>query len=593
MTLSTSSSASTSAAAPLLSIRDLTIALPAGGDRPHAVRNISFDIRPGEILCIVGESGSGKSMSANAIMGLLPDYLRPQGGQILFGGRDLLQLDEDTLRGMRGREMAMIFQEPLSALNPLLTVGDQIDEVMRVHDVGTAESRQARVLELLEFVGLPEPATLRHAWPFRLSGGQRQRVMIAMALALEPRLLIADEPTTALDVTTQAQILALIARIQREKGMGVMFVTHDFGVVAEIADRVAVMEKGILVEEGPAEQVLNRPRHPYTRRLIAAVPSQQASAGERRGAGPRPVLEVRHLNKIYAASGGLFQKKRVVHAVNDVSFSVGRGQTLGIVGESGSGKSTIGKCLLKLLEIDGGEMLFDGEDIAPLSEARFRPQRCKIQMIFQDPFASLNPRQTVGRILCDGPLANGVARAQAEQRARELLKLVELDPSAFDRYPVEFSGGQRQRIGIARALAMEPQLIVADESVSALDVSVQAQVLKLLRDVQQRLQLALIFITHDLRVAAQICDHLLVMHRGRVVEQGPPARIFDDPQHAYTRQLIAAMPGRDWDPAAAVTTDTATASTAPAPAAAAMHQAAVPHVPHAPHLPPATAHKAT
>jgi len=539
--------------APLLSIRDLTIALPRGGDRPHAVKNITFDIRAGEILCIVGESGSGKSMSANAIMGLLPDYLRPQGGEILFDGRDLLKLDEDTLRGMRGREMAMIFQEPLSALNPLQTVGDQIDEVMRVHNVGNAESREKRVLDLLEFVGLPEPATLRHAWPFRLSGGQRQRVMIAMALALEPRLLIADEPTTALDVTTQAQILALIARIQREKGMGVMFVTHDFGVVAEIADRVAVMEKGILVEEGPAEQVLNRPRHPYTRRLIAAVPSQHASAGERRAAGPRPVLEVKKLNKVYASGGGLFQKKRVVHAVNDVSFSVGRGQTLGIVGESGSGKSTIGKCLLKLLEIDGGQMLFDGQDIAPLPEAQFRPQRCKIQMIFQDPFASLNPRQTVGRILCDGPLANGVSRQQAEERARELLKLVELDPSAFDRYPVEFSGGQRQRIGIARALAMEPRLIVADESVSALDVSVQAQVLKLLQDVQQRLQLALIFITHDLRVAAQICDHLLVMHRGRVVEQGPPAQIFDDPQDPYTRQLIAAMPGRAWDPAAAIT----------------------------------------
>ncbi|ALM82943.1 ABC transporter ATP-binding protein [Bordetella sp. N] len=546
---------STTNAAPLLSIRDLTIALPRGGDRPHAVQNISFDIRAGEILCIVGESGSGKSMSANAIMGLLPDYLRPQGGEILFDGRDLLKLDEDTLRGMRGREMAMIFQEPLSALNPLLTVGDQIDEVMRVHNVGNAESREKRVLELLEFVGLPDPATLRHSWPFRLSGGQRQRVMIAMALALEPRLLIADEPTTALDVTTQAQILALIARIQKQKGMGVMFVTHDFGVVAEIADRVAVMEKGILVEEGPADQVLNHPRHPYTRRLIAAVPSQHASGEERRGAGPRPVLQVNKLNKIYASGGGMFQKKRVVHAVNDVSFSVGRGQTVGIVGESGSGKSTIGKCLLKLLDIDGGQMLFEGQDIAPLSETQFRPQRSKIQMIFQDPFASLNPRQTVGRILCDGPLANGVSRKHAEERARELLKLVELNPSAFDRYPVEFSGGQRQRIGIARALAMEPQLIVADESVSALDVSVQAQVLKLLKDVQERLQLALIFITHDLRVAAQICDHLLVMHRGRVVEQGPPAQIFDNPQDPYTRQLIAAMPGRDWDPAAAITAE--------------------------------------
>ncbi|MCY1195885.1 Glutathione import ATP-binding protein GsiA [compost metagenome] len=537
---------------PLLSIRNLSIALPAGGDRPYAVRDISYDIHAGEILCIVGESGSGKSMSANAIMGLLPHYLRPEGGQILLGGRDLLALDEDVLRGMRGRDMAMIFQEPLSALNPLLTVGEQIAEVMRVHGAYPGEAREKRVLELLELVGLPDPAAIRHAWPFRLSGGQRQRVMIAMALALEPKLLIADEPTTALDVTTQAQILALIARIQRDKGMGVMFVTHDFGVVAEIADRVAVMEKGILVEQGTAEQVLNRPRHPYTRRLIGAVPRHRASPSERAAPAGGSVLRVQNLHKTYAVGGGLFRKGRVVHAVNDVSFTVRRGETLGIVGESGSGKSTIGKCLLKLLDIDGGQMLFDGQDIAPLSETQFRPKRRNIQMIFQDPFASLNPRQTVGRILCDGPLASGVSRQQAEKRARELLQLVELDPSAFDRYPGEFSGGQRQRVGIARALAMEPKLIVADESVSALDVSVQAQVLKLLHDVQQRLQLALIFITHDLRVAAQICDHLLVMHRGRVVEQGPPAQIFDAPQDAYTRQLIAAMPGRGWDPGAAI-----------------------------------------
>ncbi|QHI99468.1 dipeptide ABC transporter ATP-binding protein [Xylophilus rhododendri] len=537
---------------PLLSIRDLSIALPRGGDRSHAVRGISVDIHAGEIVCIVGESGSGKSMSANAIMGLLPPYLQPEAGEILLEGRDLLKLPEDTLREMRGRDMAMIFQEPLSALNPLLTVGEQIAEVMRVHGAYPGPAREQRVLELLDFVGLPDPATLRNAWPFRLSGGQRQRVMIAMALALEPRLLIADEPTTALDVTTQAQILALIARIQREKGMGVMFVTHDFGVVAEIADRVAVMEKGVLVEQGTAEQVLNRPQHPYTRRLIAAVPHQRAQHGDSAALRGKPILEVEKLAKTYASGGGLFRKKRAVRAVDGVSFSVRRGQTLGIVGESGSGKSTIGKCLLKLTGIDGGRMLFEGEDIAPLSETEFRPKRAKIQMIFQDPFASLNPRQTVGRILCDGPMAAGVPRAKAEARARELLQLVELDVSAFDRYPGEFSGGQRQRVGIARALAMEPQLIVADESVSALDVSVQAQVLKLLREVQHRLQIALIFITHDLRVAAQICDELLVMHRGQVVEQGPPGQIFDAPRHEYTRALIAAMPGREWDPSQAV-----------------------------------------
>lgn len=531
---------------PLLSIRNLSIALPRGGDRPHAVRDISYDLHAGEILCIVGESGSGKSMSANAIMGLLPSYLKPESGQILFQGRDLLALDESALLGMRGKDMAMVFQEPLSALNPVMTVGDQIAEVMRVHRAYPGDACRRRVLDLLEFVGLPDPATLVHSYPFRLSGGQRQRVVIAMALALEPKLLIADEPTTALDVTTQAQILRLIRRIQAEKGMGVMFVTHDFGVVAEIADRVAVMEKGELVEIGAARQVLEHPQHPYTRRLISAVPHGRArDAGH--GAGGT-VLTVRNLRKTYVSGGGPFSKKRVTHAVDDVSFQVCRGQTLGIVGESGSGKSTIGKCLLRLTGVDGGQMLFDGQDIAQLSERQFRPLRRDVQMIFQDPFASLNPRHTVGRIITDGPVANGVPLDDARKRARELLQLVGLEPSAFDRYPNQFSGGQRQRIGIARALALEPKLLVADESVSALDVSVQAQVLQLLADLQKKLDIALIFITHDLRVAAQICHHIIVMHRGRVVESGPPAQIFDAPEHDYTRRLIDAIPGKSWDP---------------------------------------------
>ncbi|WYX37485.1 ABC transporter ATP-binding protein [Achromobacter xylosoxidans] len=534
------------ASPPLLSIQNLSIALPRGGDRPFAVQDVSYDIHAGEILCIVGESGSGKSMSANAIMGLLPDYLTPQQGRILLRGTDLLRQDEATLQGMRGKDMAMIFQEPLSALNPLMTVGEQINEVMRVHNAYPGPERMRRTLELLAFVGLPDPATLYHVYPFRLSGGQRQRVMIAMALALEPALLIADEPTTALDVTTQAQILALIARIQKEKGMGVMFVTHDFGVVAEIAHRVAVMEKGVLVEQGPAEEVLNRPRHPYTQRLIAAVPHRRGE--ERAAATPeQPVLEVKDLRKTYVVGHGWLGGKREVHAVDGVSFSVRRGETLGIVGESGSGKSTIGKCLLKLVGINGGQLIFNGQDIAAMPESRFRPLRKDIQMIFQDPFASLNPRHTVGRIISDGPVANGVPRAQAEA-VRELLSLVGLDPSAFDRYPNQFSGGQRQRIGIARALALEPKVLVADESVSALDVSVQAQVLQLLHDLQQRLKIALVFITHDLRVAAQICNSVLVMHRGKVVEYGSPSQIFDNPQHAYTQQLIAAVPGQHWDP---------------------------------------------
>ncbi|KLU25069.1 ABC transporter ATP-binding protein [Caballeronia mineralivorans PML1(12)] len=538
-------------AAPLLSVRDLSIALPAGGERAYAIRNVSYDIYPGEILCIVGESGSGKSMSANAIMGLLPDTIRAQQGSILFRGLDLLAQDERTLRGMRGKDMAMIFQEPLSALNPLATVGDQVAEVMRVHGAYPGAARKQRVLDLLGFVGLPEPRMLYHGRPFQLSGGQRQRVMIAMALALEPSLLIADEPTTALDVTTQAQILALIARIQREKGMGVMFVTHDFGVVAEIADRVAVMEKGVLVEQGLAAQILNAPAHPYTQRLIAAVPHLRRTAARATVAAAPPVLEIDGLRKTYVTRHGGWHK-RTVQAVDGVSFSVRRGETLGIVGESGSGKSTIGKCLLKLTGIDGGAIRFNGVDIAPLIERRFRTQRKHIQMIFQDPFASLNPRHTIGRTLCDGPVANGVPRQQAERQAREYLRLVELDASAFDRYPNQFSGGQRQRVGIARALMLEPQVLVADESVSALDVSVQAQVLKLLQDLQQRLQIGLIFITHDLRVAAQICDAVLVMHRGKVVERGSPADIFDTPAHPYTRTLIDAIPGRNWQPPMAV-----------------------------------------
>ena len=540
----------------LLQIEGLSIPIPGGGDRAFAVQNIDLTLHAGEILCVVGESGSGKSMSANAVMGLLPTYMQPSAGGILFQGRDLLALPEAELRTLRGSAIGMIFQEPLSALNPVMRVGDQIAEVLEVHGVTDAAQVDRRVRELIDFVGLPDPERIRHSYPFRLSGGQRQRVMIAMALALEPAILIADEPTTALDVTTQAQILALIQSIQRSKragtdgpasGMGVMFITHDFGVVAEIADRVAVMEKGVLVEVGPAAQVLNAPQHPYTQRLIAAVPRRRTEVRDA-VADSAPVLDVRHLTKTYATGGGWFGAKRVVQAVDDVSFTVRRGETLGIVGESGSGKSTIGKCLLKLVEVDGGQMLFDGRDIAALSAHAFRPLRKDIQMIFQDPFASLNPRQTVGRIVSDGPVASGKTRAEAETRARELLALVGLEASSFDRYPNEFSGGQRQRVGIARALALDPQVLVADESVSALDVSVQAQVLALLHDLQQRLQIALVFITHDLRVAAQVCDTVLVMHRGRIVERGSPQQIFDRPQDPYTQRLIAAVPGQQWNP---------------------------------------------
>ncbi|MXQ10777.1 ABC transporter ATP-binding protein [Microvirga makkahensis] len=538
-------------AAPLLEVASLSIPLPPGLDREYAVENVTYTLNSGEILCVVGESGSGKSMTANAIMGLLPSYLKPSGGRILFRGRDLLTMSETELAHERGRSVAMIFQEPLSALNPLMKVGDQIAEVLLVHGERDSARREARVLDLLAYVGLPDPSNLRYAYPFRLSGGQRQRVMIAMALALEPAMLIADEPTTALDVTTQAQILELIRSIQRAKGMGVLFITHDFGVVADIADKVVVMEQGVVVEQGRAGDVLNRPQHPYTRRLIAAVPHRDGQ-NERASTIGEPLLEVRNLSKVYRSGGGLFSKPRVVRAVDNVSFTLRRGETLGVVGESGSGKSTLGRCLLKLTDVEGGEIRFRGQDLVPLTPAAFRPMRRHLQMVFQDPFASLNPRQTIGRILTDGPVANGVPLVDAERKARDLLGLVGLEPSAYDRYPHEFSGGQRQRVGIARALALDPELLIADESVSALDVSVQAQVLELLQELQRKLDIAIIFITHDLRVAAQVCDRIAVMYRGAIVECGPPSQVFDAPRHDYTRRLIAAIPGLHWDPRAAV-----------------------------------------
>ncbi|MCX8997041.1 ABC transporter ATP-binding protein [Rhizobiaceae bacterium BDR2-2] len=533
----------------LLSVRNLTVSLPPNMDRPYAAEDISFDLKAGEILCIIGESGSGKSVTANAVMGLLSPALKVSGGSIRFDGTDLLAADREKLRSLRGRAVSMIFQDPLSALNPLMTVGDQIAEVMTAHGIGTPEEREKRVLELITEVGLPDPLLMRHQYPFRLSGGQRQRVMIAMALALEPQVLIADEPTTALDVTTQAQILELVAKIQRKKQMSVMFITHDFGVVAEIADRVIVMEKGRLVEQGPAEKVLRAPEHPYTRRLIAAVPRMRAADRENESDTP-VVLEVRNLCKTYRLGGGFFSKERVVNAVNDVSFTIARGRTLGVVGESGSGKSSLGRLLLKLMPSDSGEILFNGRDIAPLPEDEFRSMRPYVQMIFQDPFASLNPRQTIGRILTVGPVAHATPIHEARARAMRLLERVGLDAGAYNRYPHEFSGGQRQRIGIARALMFDPMLIVADEAVSALDVSIQAQILQLLSEIQTEMKLAMVFITHDLRVASQICDDVAVMYRGNIVEYGPPSQIFRAPESDYTRQLVAAIPGSEWEPAA-------------------------------------------
>ncbi|MBD3844117.1 ABC transporter ATP-binding protein [Bosea sp. SSUT16] len=527
-----------------LAIRGLTLSLPRNMERAHAVSDVSFDLRRGQILCIIGESGSGKSVSANAVMGLLPRSIRVAAGEILLEGQNIVGLPPDRLREIRGRVVSMIFQDPLSALNPLMTVGQQVDEVLAVHGVGTPQTRRERTLELLTEVGLPSPELTYQQYPFRLSGGQRQRVMIAMALALEPSILIADEPTTALDVTTQAQILKLIRDIQRRKNMSVMFITHDFGVVSEIADSVVVMEKGQIVEQGSADKVLKTPSHPYTQRLIAAVPHL---TGQNRPAldvaASEPVLKVEGLLKTYRSGSAFMGTLREVAAVNEVSFDLAAGQTLGIVGESGSGKSSLSRLLLKLMDSDGGRIVFEGTDIARMPEPEFRRLRPRIQMVFQDPSASLNPRSTIGRILTVGPVAHGTPYAEARDEARALLKRVGLDGGAFDRYPHEFSGGQRQRIGIARALMFRPKLLVADEAVSALDVSIQAQILKLLDDIQRETGVSMVFITHDLRVASQICDEIVVMHKGKIVERGQPSQIFLDPTSAYTRELVAAIPG--------------------------------------------------
>ncbi|WP_448206749.1 ABC transporter ATP-binding protein [Azospirillum sp. sgz302134] len=530
---------------PLLDVQGLSIALPPGADRAFAVEDLTFALNRGEILCVVGESGSGKSMTAHAVMGLLPKAVKVASGTLRHDGTDVLSLPEREQRALRGGRIAMIFQEPMTALNPLMRVGDQIDEVLRYHTTLDRAARRARVVELLASVGLPDPDHLRRSYPFRLSGGQRQRVMIAMALAVEPDVLIADEPTTALDVTTQKQILELIRDVQAKRAMGVMFITHDFGVVAEIAHRVAVMQKGRMVEIGPAADVLNRPQHPYTRQLIAAVPhliEHRADFTHER----KPVLTAEKVCKTFHIGGGFFKPGRSVVAGNDLSLTIHEGETVGLVGESGSGKSTLGRSIVGLIKPDSGRILFEGADLLSLSRPAFRPYRRHVQMVFQDPYASLNPRHTVGDIITQGPVAFGEDRNKALEKARELLTLVGLDASAAERFPHEFSGGQRQRISIARALALEPKLLIADEPVSALDVSVQAQVLDLLEDLRHRLNLSMLFITHDLRIAAQICDTIAVMQKGRIVEIGPAREVFGNPQHAYTRQLLDAIPGKGW-----------------------------------------------
>lgn len=530
--------------APCLSVRGLSIKLPAGADRLHAVDNISFDVRPGEVVCLLGESGSGKSVIAQAVMGLLPEALVPSSGTVHLQGEDLLATTPARLRELRGRHMAMVFQEPMTALNPVMSCGAQVEEMLLQHTDLDSAARRQRVMDIFGRVKLPDPERIYSAYPHELSGGQRQRIVIAIALILRPALLICDEPTTALDVTTQAEILKLIRELQQENGTGVLFITHDFGVVADIADQVVVMQLGEQRETGCKDDVLLRPQEPYTRMLLDAVPELKPMRAAW-PAGQPVMLEAQGIGKQYT-SGSWPARRRVVDAAVDVSLRVHAGETVGIVGESGSGKSTVARCIAQLTEPTCGTVRLAGVDATENSRESRSAFRRSVQVIFQDPNRSLNPRRTVGQSIVEGPINFGVAPDVAWQRAEELMTLVRMRPDALHRYPSEFSGGQRQRLCIARALACEPKVLIADEAVSALDVSVQDQILKLLGDIQKRLSIGILFITHDLRVASQICDRLIVMHKGRIVEQGTASEVLLQPQQSYTRSLLAAAPGQGW-----------------------------------------------
>ena len=529
----------------LLEIQNLSISLPEDGDRSHAVENLHLKIIENEILCVVGESGSGKSMMARSIMGLLPRRLKITEGEIRFEDRLLNHLTPKQFQEIRGLSIAMIFQEPMSALNPLHCIGKQIEEVLLLHTSINKTERRKRILEMLSAVHLPDPQQVIQAYPHEISGGQRQRAMIAMALILEPKILIADEPTTALDVTTQAQILKLIRDLQRERQTGVIFITHDFGVVAEIADRIAVMKDGQLVEENEARVILNSPQHIFTQQLIRSVPDLRTPKSVE---SSKPVLlKVDHLKKTYQRKRGfLGSSKSEIIAVNKIQFTIREGETIGLVGESGSGKSTVARCIVRLIPSDGGAILYQQKDLTKMDRKSMMSYRKEIQMVFQDPYGSLNPRLTVGQMVAQGPIIHGEKQIKAFQKAIELLELVGLGPQAVNRYPHEFSGGQRQRIGIARALALDPKILIADEPVSALDVSIQAQVLKLLGQIKQKLNFSMLFITHDLRVAAQVCDKIAVMYQGKIVEIGSTVNVFEDPQHEYTQTLLDSIPGKNW-----------------------------------------------
>ncbi len=566
--------AQTSAAAdPVLSVRNLTTSFLVDGAWKPVVRDVSFDVAPGETVAIVGESGSGKSVTSLSIMRLLQADSSRIEGKILLGGRDLLALPEEKMRNVRGNDVAMIFQEPMTSLNPLFTIGDQISEALLCHKPMSKAEARAETIRLLEKVRIPSAASRFDEYPHRFSGGMRQRVMIAMALASRPKLLIADEPTTALDVTIQGQILDLIKTLQEEEGTSVLFITHDMGVVAEIADRTVVMYRGEQVETGATADIFHRGQHPYTRALLSAVPVLGSMKGYERPlrfpvvntatgesklpvetadtvvSSLRPVLEVKNLTKRFDIHSGLFGKLTGrVHAVENVSFDLHAGETLSLVGESGCGKSTTGRAIMRLIDAQSGSVVADGKDVLALDKSGLREMRKSIQMIFQDPFASLNPRIRVGDAIAEPYLEHKMGNAkQAKDRVADLLEKVGLTPDMASRFPHEFSGGQRQRICIARALALEPKVIVADESVSALDVSIKAQVINLMLDLQQNLNLAFLFISHDMAVVERVSHRVAVMYLGEIVEIGPRAAVFENPQHAYTKKLMAAVPVPDPD----------------------------------------------